>query len=669
MPDFFSFHTPPPNSPRLSPSTLHPPSLRETMPCSSFAPALPSLLLPLLFLLFLPHGLIHASLPNCANSSNSASPTLWDFAILVDAGSGGSRCHIYRWPRRHAKGSIPPFTGPQPFRPQGKEGPAVRSTSPGLSSFQDRPEEAVQTILPLIRWAKGQLSEYTEHFGSIPFYLKATAGMRLIRNLPVRDRIMNTIRDTLADPAQSPFKFQRTYARVISGEEEGVYGWLAINYLYRTLLNTPVYDTYGALDLGGASTQITFRPVHDVLEGYFPIRLRQEKLRLYTHSFLHFGHDAIVQRSLATLFVNTHISPVNSKNDKGGSLKETVKDNAAVVNAHSPTDFSRNDSAEEGEALIFHPCLPAGFEHRLFLSTTEIDFMVESLATDEQMSEEDSRKLLGKPLTVRGLSQAQECKDLLVGLLWKHNRCWTNTCSFAGMYQPRLESIQFVAFSGFYKAVVKNLGLPFDVSLSTLGHTAHEVCSLDADALAKRFPNYTMSFKHSAQFCLQSMYIFTLLHQGYNMDLMGTRILFLNKKDGVELEWTLGSVLYEANAFPWVIDHCPNAPSYDSQLDQVEAPPSWQVSLSDVDPAREAGDASQPYSSTSPGHNFTGGSMVSHGLAVLFGVVVALACSFKHASFSPSPLSSFEPCLRPSAEQPAGAGYGSFPSGTDSKRL
>jgi hypothetical protein len=56
-----------------------------------------------------------------------------------------------------------------------------------------------------------------------------------------------------------------------------------VNYLLNTLTSSG--PNYGALDLGGASTQITFRPAGDLLAGFFDLRLGGNDSAIYTHSW------------------------------------------------------------------------------------------------------------------------------------------------------------------------------------------------------------------------------------------------------------------------------------------------------------------------------------------------------------------------------------------------
>lgn len=59
----------------------------------------------------------------------------------------------------------------------------------------------------------------------------------------------------------------------------------------------------GALDMGGASTQITFVPRGPILDesSQATFRLYGSEHRVYTHSYLCFGHDQMLTRLLAQL--------------------------------------------------------------------------------------------------------------------------------------------------------------------------------------------------------------------------------------------------------------------------------------------------------------------------------------------------------------------------------
>lgn len=61
-------------------------------------------------------------------------------------------------------------------------------------------------------------------------------------------------------------------------------------------------ETFGALDLGGASTQITFVPLNSTIEApenSLQFRLYGEDYTVYTHSFLCYGKDQALWQKLA----------------------------------------------------------------------------------------------------------------------------------------------------------------------------------------------------------------------------------------------------------------------------------------------------------------------------------------------------------------------------------
>lgn len=63
----------------------------------------------------------------------------------------------------------------------------------------------------------------------------------------------------LSTKTYSPFYFEKDFIKIISGQEEAFYGWITVNFLKGVFSQKISGGTYGALDLGGASTQNTFR--------------------------------------------------------------------------------------------------------------------------------------------------------------------------------------------------------------------------------------------------------------------------------------------------------------------------------------------------------------------------------------------------------------------------
>ena len=144
-----------------------------------------------------------------------------DFIIILDAGSTGTRANVFHYPQRiHRANHFPmilssPLTIPRLL--------TSFETSPGISSFADRPHELASCILPIVRQAADAVEAHSrsQNISDIPIYLGATVGMRALNDAH-RDTVMAAVRHTLAGPG-CPFAYQRAeQARVLAGEEEGV---------------------------------------------------------------------------------------------------------------------------------------------------------------------------------------------------------------------------------------------------------------------------------------------------------------------------------------------------------------------------------------------------------------------------------------------------------------
>lgn len=201
------------------------------------------------------------------------------YALVVDAGSSGSRLHLYRWTPAEP-GGLPRIeaTG------------RVHRVTPGISAFAGDPAAAADSLRPLVDFALAALRDEGADPADTPLWLAATAGVRLLAE-PERRSLLSEVRESLAD---TPFDLRGV--RTLPGEAEGLYGWMSVNYLLGHLQGGGPFPSVGALDLGGASTQITFVPVDHPREGGTALRLGDTTWRVYSHSDLGLGQDRARER-------------------------------------------------------------------------------------------------------------------------------------------------------------------------------------------------------------------------------------------------------------------------------------------------------------------------------------------------------------------------------------
>jgi hypothetical protein len=179
-------------------------------------------------------------IPNKYISSPTGLP-LGNYVIMIDAGSSGSRVYVYQYKLPF---SIDDKTNEVIYATDisadvlhvavaedANHNPIVRKQEPGLSSFHNNPNDAFSSIEPLLHFAAQNIPEPLH--SKTPIYIMATAGLRLISE-ESRDLILDNLRQGLRRWSQrGKFLFQRDdQADLITGELEGLYGWIALNYIY-----------------------------------------------------------------------------------------------------------------------------------------------------------------------------------------------------------------------------------------------------------------------------------------------------------------------------------------------------------------------------------------------------------------------------------------------------
>jgi len=195
------------------------------------------------------------------------------YAVVLDAGSTGSRVLAFSFYHNPGTGNLV------------LQDELWHEIKPGLSSFATSPSSGADTITELLALALERVPQ--DRRSSVPVTLKATAGLRLLPD-EQSNALIGAVQERLEKSG-----FDNRGVGILSELDEGVFGWVTVNYLLDQLHNPR--KSYVALDLGGGSTQITFLPKYEETFKAAPasflhdITVLGTTHRVYTHSYLGLG--------------------------------------------------------------------------------------------------------------------------------------------------------------------------------------------------------------------------------------------------------------------------------------------------------------------------------------------------------------------------------------------
>ncbi|KAI8893118.1 nucleoside phosphatase GDA1/CD39, partial [Globomyces pollinis-pini] len=196
------------------------------------------------------------------------------YAVIIDAGSTGSRIHVYRFNYCNQSPKL--------------EDEVFVITKPGLSSYVHDPQAAADSLDKLLKAAVENVPK--ELYGCTPIALKATAGLRMLKD-GMGDEILKAVEKKLRREYPFPV-FKNDGVAIMGGDDEGVFAWITLNYLLGNIGQTDRKETAGVLDLGGGSTQIVFEPKnYELPTGGHRVDLEfsNHKYTLYQHSYDGYG--------------------------------------------------------------------------------------------------------------------------------------------------------------------------------------------------------------------------------------------------------------------------------------------------------------------------------------------------------------------------------------------
>ncbi|CDZ97749.1 Nucleoside phosphatase [Phaffia rhodozyma] len=428
------------------------------------------------------------------------------YALVIDAGSSGSRLQIYSWRDPKAERQLVLSSVAPSNKGKGKErerealrrlprvekgvqdgmGEWQKKVEPGISSLAASPityDSVAEYIDPLMAHAINSIPP--SQYASTPIYILATAGMRLLPS-ELSSKLIETTCDVLrkdypfmVGSSQDPGGPCGETVRIISGEEEGLWGWVAVNYLMdgfgepTELVPTSISSTldhssrvhpYGFLDMGGASTQIAFTPSDSEASAHRE-SLSSVKLRLLSGEDL--DYDVFVASWLGY-----------------GTNRARERYVGTLVDKYE-LDRKGPDSTALAERHISDPCLP---KHLTLHENSKLSPL--SLAS---LSAEEAHQA-SLPHVLKGTGSFSECLLSLQPLLNKHLPCPSgqpHQCLFDALPTPKIDfdHHRFIGVSEYWYSSehVFNLGGAWD--FEEFEKKASEYCQTDWGAIQSKWIN------------------------------------------------------------------------------------------------------------------------------------------------------------------------------------
>ncbi|KAI4124300.1 MAG: hypothetical protein LQ338_004875 [Usnochroma carphineum] len=461
----------------------------------------------------------------------------------VDGTLQGTRVHIYKWleasnARESANEeqlhSLPHLKTDKKW---------TMKTHPGVSTFGEKPD----------RIGPDHLKKLFDHALKIvpkdavphtPIFLLATAGMRLLPDSQ-RSRLLAG----MCSYARAETKFLipdcTSNFQVIPGSTEGLYGWVAANYLLGGFDSPKDHDhgkghhTYGFLDMGGASAQIAFAPNATEAERHANdltlLRLRTldgapAEYRVFVTTWLEYGVNEARRRYVENL---------------------------------------QQESIQKDSSMLQDPCLPKGLT-----TTTKGDIFLPG-----------SKTVDGKAPTLLGTGDFQECLKKTYPLLDKDAPCEDEPCLLHGVHVPAIDFDvnHFVGVSEYWHTTHEVFEMAHKdkaYDFQTYQDRVVEFCSKDWHELQKTIKEHAWGKKvdeeRAIEVCFKASWLINILHDGIGIPRAGiekgptsghngTKEVLENAKTkgftdsfqavdkiaDTEVSWTLGKmIIYASSLIP-----------------------------------------------------------------------------------------------------------------------
>lgn len=460
----------------------------------------------------------------------SSTPQPYTYSVVLDAGSVHTSVYLYRFgAKQRGTGLIEQVS-------------SCTVGLVGISSFQTNPVGVREYIdSKCVRETIAIAHEKQDVLG--PLILAGTAGMRNLKLMSPDSA--NWIMGNISQKLQSMVGDRGVNIKILSGQTEGISGWVTTNYLMNTFHGMSnadyeddyvddrvaeqsiaeldfhklqqkswnaeeTFNTFGALDWGGASAQITVE-VPEELANY-NIRLYGKTYNVYTASHLCYGQKMSVFRHRALLVYEKFLAQ--------GYAPRRIQDPCAP----------RGSKVRQSAKGLF------GAACTQLVDTNFMDYM---------------REMAGK-IEFVGSTNHSDCR-LRVEEAFNYELCRSRFKQYSSD-TVCLDSIavsypansQFYAFSAYWY-LTNSIGLKATHSMSRVNERLEDLCYQNRmELLDSGVEEYKVDV-----ICFRTEFMRALLTKGYHFNpTTYKQIKFVNSPDGNDFGWTLGNMIITSNDMP-----------------------------------------------------------------------------------------------------------------------
>mmetsp|Transcript_45199 Transcript_45199/g.57885 ORF Transcript_45199/g.57885 Transcript_45199/m.57885 type:complete len:430 (+) Transcript_45199:416-1705(+) len=418
---------------------------------------------------------------------------------------------------------------------------------------------------PLFDYAKELVPESLHH--STTLHLKATAGVRLLPSDTQRFLLDGLIEELSIEKRAMlgcPFIINNEDIGVISGDDEGFYAAMSVNYLKGSvgsdLSQQAKTNLFGALDMGGASTQIVFKQ-SDNIEPHQEKEEKQEEPLMQE-----------VEISMSTqqsMQVNYHARPPSRVNSSSIQRDDFFSQSFLSFGADQIREkywnylLSRQmDPAVEErreDTKVSNPCAFVGLE---------VDWHGQTLVGTGDTKE--CALHIRHVLSGGGCSTTQDNQLNDKGEEGGSETLTEERCPLEGhAHVPEVEGVEFVAMSIYFFALdcMRSLSHLLEggdlhdnhidfaqqwpsPSIDSLLLASQAFCETPWEKVSSPdvFHRWTWDDQMPHR-CFETVFIATLLKEGFGIHPEHRTITYALELEGMEVEWTLGYLLSKISGF------------------------------------------------------------------------------------------------------------------------